>query len=157
MNGRRTPDANQLVKGTITGLNLASSAPKIFRALVEATAFGSKAIIDRFLENGIEIESVIGIGGISLKSPFVMQTLADVLGMPIKVAKAEQACAFGAAMFASVAAGLHPNVEAAQKAMGQGFAFEYQPNAENHKIYMEVYDKYLKLGKFTEKELFNLN
>lgn len=157
MNGRRTPDANQLVKGTISGLNLASSAPKIFRALVEATAFGSKAIIDRFLENGIEIESVIGIGGISLKSPFVMQTLADVLGMPIKVAKAEQACAFGAAMFASVAAGLHPNVEAAQKAMGQGFAFEYQPNAENHKIYMEVYDKYLKLGKFTEKELFNLN
>lgn len=157
MNGRRTPDANQLVKGSITGLNLASSAPKIFRALVEATAFGSKAIIDRFLENGIEIESVIGIGGISLKSPFVMQTLADVLGMPIKVAKAEQACAFGAAMFASVAAGLHPNVEAAQKAMGQGFAFEYQPNAENHKIYMEVYDKYLKLGKFTEKELFNLN
>lgn len=157
MNGRRTPDANQLVKGTITGLNLASSAPKIFRALVEATAFGSKAIIDRFLENGIEIESVIGIGGISLKSPFVMQTLADVLGMPIKVAKAEQACAFGAAMFASVAAGLHPNVEAAQKAMGQGFAFEYQPNAQNHKIYMEVYDKYLKLGKFTEKELFNLN
>lgn len=157
MNGRRTPDANQLVKGTITGLNLASSAPKIFRALVEATAFGSKAIIDRFLENGIEIESVIGIGGISLKSPFVMQTLADVLGMPIKVAKAEQACAFGAAMFASVAAGLHPNVEAAQKAMGQGFAFEYQPNAENHKIYMGVYDKYLKLGKFTEKELFNLN
>lgn len=157
MNGRRTPDANQLVKGTITGLNLASSAPKIFRALVEATAFGSKAIIDRFLENGIEIESVIGIGGISLKSPFVMQTLADVLGMPIKVAKAEQACAFGAAMFASVAAGLHPNVEAAQKAMGQGFAFEYQPNAENHKIYMAVYDKYLKLGKFTEKELFNLN
>lgn len=83
--------------------------------------------------------------------------MADVLGMPIKVAKAEQACAFGAAMFASVAAGLHPNVEAAQKAMGQGFAFEYQPNAENHKIYMEVYDKYLKLGKFTEKELFNLN
>lgn len=156
MNGRRTPDANQLVKGSITGLNLASSAPKIFRALVEATAFGSKAIIDRFLENGIEIESVIGIGGISLKSPFVMQTLADVLGMPIKVAKAEQACAFGAAMFASVAAGLHPNVEAAQKAMGQGFAFEYQPNAENHKIYMEVYDKYIKLGKFTEQELFNI-
>lgn len=157
MNGRRTPDANQLVKGTISGLNLASSAPKIFRALVEATAFGSKAIIDRFLENGIEIESVIGIGGISLKSPFVMQTLADVLGMPIKVAKSEQACAFGAAMFASVAAGLHPNIEAAQKAMGQGFAFEYKPNSENHKIYMEVYQKYLKLGKFTEKELFNLN
>lgn len=84
MNGRRTPDANQLVKGTIAGLNLASNAPIIFKALVEATAFGSKAIVDRFLENGIEIENVIGIGGIPLKSPLVMQTLADVLGVPIK-------------------------------------------------------------------------
>jgi len=155
MNGRRTPDANQLVKGTITGLNLASSAPVIFRALVEATAFGSKAIIDRFLENGIEIESVIGIGGISLKSPFVMQTLADVLGMHIKVAKAEQACAFGAAMFAAVAAGVYKNVESAQQAMGQGFAYEYYPNEENHKIYMSLYEKYVKLGKFTEIELFS--
>lgn len=155
MNGRRTPDASQLVKGTISGLNLASTAPLIFKALVEATAFGSKAIIDRFLENGIEIESVIGIGGISLKSPLVMQTLADVLNMPIKVAKTEQACAFGAAMFASVVAGAHPDIYAAQKAMGQGFIHEYIPNEKNHKVYMSLYDKYLKLGKFTEKELFN--
>ncbi|OFX70880.1 MAG: ribulokinase, partial [Bacteroidetes bacterium GWC1_47_7] len=105
MNGRRTPDANQLLQGSITGLTLGSSAPLIFRALVEATAFGSKAIVDRFLENGVEIKQVIGIGGISLKSPFVMQTMADVLGMSIKVAKTEQACAFGAAMFAAVVAG----------------------------------------------------
>lgn len=155
MNGRRTPDANQLVKGTLTGLNLASNAPIIFKALVEATAFGSKAIVDRFLENGIEIESVIGIGGISLKSPLVMQTLADVLGMPIKVAKSEQACAFGAAMFAAVAAGVHPTIKEAQAAMGQGFAFEYKPNMDNHRIYMSAYEKYRKLGKFTETELFS--
>ncbi len=155
MNGRRTPDANQLVKGTLTGLNLASNAPIIFKALVEATAFGSKAIVDRFLENGIEIESVIGIGGISLKSPLVMQTLADVLGMPIKVAKSEQACAFGAAMFAAVAAGVHPTIKEAQAAMGQGFASEYQPNLDNHKVYLALYDKYRKLGEFTEKELFS--
>ena len=154
MNGRRTPDANQLVKGTITGLNLGSSAPLIFRALVEATAFGSKAIVDRFLDNGIRIDSVIGIGGISLKSPFVMQTLSDVLGMPIKVAKAEQACAFGASMFAAVAAGVYEKVEKAQKAMGQGFAKEYQPNRENHEAYKEIYEKYSKLGQFTEKVLF---
>lgn len=153
MNGRRTPDANQLVKGTITGLNLGSTAPMIFKALVEATAFGSKAIVDRFIENGIEIDTVIGIGGISQKSPLVMQALADVLGMPIKVAKTEQACAFGAAMFASVVAGVHKNIYEAQKAMGQGFSFEYKPNAENHKIYMELYKQYQKLGKFTEQEL----
>jgi L-ribulokinase len=155
MNGRRTPDANQLVKGTISGLNLASSAPLIFKALVEATAFGSKAIVDRFLENGIEINSVTGIGGISLKSPFVMQTLADVLGMPIKVAKSEQACAFGAAMFASVAAGVHPDIKVAQKAMGQGFAFEYKPDMDKHEVYMKLYAKYQKLGKYTETELFS--
>jgi L-ribulokinase len=151
MNGRRTPDANQLLKGSITGLTLGSTAPGIYKALVEATAFGSKAIVDRFLENGIEIESVIGIGGISQKSPFVMQTLADVLGMPIKVAKTEQACAFGAAMFAAVAAGIYPRVEDAQKAMGQGFMCEYKPDAEKHALYTELYEKYQKLGKFTEK------
>ncbi|MDD2436161.1 MAG: ribulokinase [Massilibacteroides sp.] len=154
MNGRRTPDASQLVKGTITGLNLGSTAPLIFRALVEATAFGSKAIIDRFLENGIRIDNVIGIGGISLKSPFVMQTLADVLNMPIKVAKAEQACAFGASMFATVAAGQYKTVKDAQKAMGQGFAKEYKPNAKNHEAYKALYKKYTLLGTFTEKELF---
>jgi len=154
MNGRRTPDANQMVKGTITGLNLGSSAPLIFRALVEATAFGSKAIVDRFLENGVEIKEIIGIGGISLKSPFVMQTLSDVLNMPIKVAKAEQACAFGTAMFAAVAAGVYAKVEDAQDAMGMGFAQEYFPSAENAALYAELYKNYLKLGQFTEKELF---
>lgn len=153
MNGRRTPDANQLLTGSIFGLTLGSNAPLIFKALVEATAYGSKAIVDRFLENGVEIKEVIGIGGISLKSPFVMQTLSDVLGMPIKVAKTEQACAFGAAMFAAVAAGVYEKVEDAQDAMGQGFAFKYHPNDENHKIYMNLYKKYLQLGKFTENEL----
>lgn len=153
MNGRRTPDANQLVKGTITGINLGTSAPLIYRALVEATAFGSKAIVDRFLENGVRIDSVIGIGGIALKAPFVMQTLADVLGMPIKVAKASQACAFGASMFAATVAGIYPKVENAQKAMGLGFTKEYTPNPENHKAYLAIYDKYLKLGHFTEFEL----
>jgi L-ribulokinase len=155
MNGRRTPDANQMVKGTITGLNLGSSAPLIFRALVEATAFGSKAIVDRFLENGVEIKEIIGIGGISLKSPFVMQTLSDVLNMPIKVAKAEQACAFGTAMFAAVAAGVYEKVEDAQNAMGQGFARVFYPNAENHRLYLEIYAKYQRIGQFTEKELFS--
>ncbi|MDR3184822.1 MAG: ribulokinase [Prevotellaceae bacterium] len=153
MNGRRTPDANQLLKGSITGLTLGSTAPLIFRALVEATAFGSKAIIDRFLENGITIKEVIGIGGISLKSPFVMRTLADVLGMPIKVARVEQACAFGAAMFAAVAAGVYPTVETAQEAMGQGFAFEYIPDEKNHSRYRELYKKYQAIGRFTEDVL----
>ena len=155
MNGRRTPDANQLLKGTITGLTLGSTAPRIFRALVEATAFGSKAIVDRFRNEGVRIDHVIGIGGIALKSPFVMQTLSDVLNMPIKVCKTDQACALGAAMFAATAAGIYSKVEDTQAAMNSGFAKEYFPNEANAKAYQEIYDKYIKLGAFTEKELFN--
>lgn len=154
MNGRRTPDANQLLKGTITGLTLGSTAPRIFRALVEATAFGSKAIVERMRNEGVQIDSVIGIGGIALKSPFVMQTMSDVLNMPIKVCKTDQACALGTAMFAATAAGIYPKVEDAVQAMNSGFAFEYFPNAENAKIYEHIYEDYVKVGQFTEKELF---
>ena len=96
----------------------------------------------------------IGIGGIALKSPFVMQTLSDVLDMPIKVCRTDQACALGAAMFAATAAGIYTKVEDAQKAMNSGFANEYRPNAENAAAYKEIYEKYIKLGQFTEKELF---
>jgi L-ribulokinase len=127
----------------------------MFRALVEATAFGSKAITDRFKDEKVNIESVIGIGGISLKSPFVMQTMADVLNMPIKVAKSDQACAFGAAMFAAVVAGQYAKVEDAQKAMGQGFAMEYQPNPEAVAQYAELYKEYQKLGQITEETFYS--
>lgn len=154
MNGRRTPDANQLLKGTISGITLGTTAPRIFRALVEATAFGTKAIADRFINEGVKIDNVIGIGGIALKSPFVMQTLSDVLNMPIKVCNTDQACALGAAMFAATAAGVYSKVEDAIAAMNSGFAKEYYPNAENAKAYQKIYDKYIKLGQFTEKELF---
>ena len=154
MNGRRTPDASQEVTGSIAGLTLGSSAPRIFRALVEATAFGSKAIVDRFVREGVEIKGIIGLGGVAKKSPFVMQTLADVLNMPIKIARTEQTCACGAAMFAAVAAGVYKTVGEAQKAMGQGFDMEYIPNPDHAKKYLEIYEKYVKLGTFTEQELF---
>jgi L-ribulokinase len=152
MNGRRTPDASQEVTGSIAGLKLGSDAPRIFRALVEATAFGSKAIVDRFAREGVRIDGVIGLGGVAKKSPFVMQTLADVLNMPIKVARTVETCAVGAAMFATVAAGIHSNVEEAQKAMAKGFEKEYTPNPANVKAYAEIYEKYVKLGAFTERE-----
>lgn len=150
LNGRRTPDANQLLSGTITGITLGTTAPMMYRALIEATAFGSRAIMERFRENDIEIKEVIAIGGISLKSPLVMQILSDVMGVPIKVAKSQQACALGAAMFASVISGVYDSIEQAQKAMGQGFAGEYHPDMNNHAYYTGIYKKYLALGKFTE-------
>ena len=152
MNGRRTPDANQNLKGAITGLNLGSDAPRIFRALVEATAFGSKAINDRFISEGVRIDGVIALGGVAKKSPFVMQIVADVLNMPIKVARSEQACALGSAMAAAVVAGVYPTVAEAQEKMGGGFETEYLPIAENVKKYEVLYKKYRKLGKFVESE-----
>ena len=154
MNGRRTPDANQLLKGTITGITLGTSAPRIYRALVEATAFGGKAIADRFLSEGVKIDGVIGIGGIALKSPFVMQTLSDVLGMPVKVCNTDQACALGAAMFAATAAGVYTKIEDAIAAMNSGFAKEYFPDAARTAAYQKIYDQYLTVGKFTEEKLF---
>ena len=152
MNGRRTPDANQALKGAITGLNLGSDAPRIFRALVEATAFGAKKIVDRFTQEGVEIKGVIAIGGIAKKSPFVMQVTADVLNMPIKVAASEQACALGSAMAAAAASGLYPSMQAAQKGMGSGFEKVYEPNPQHAELYRRLYEKYSKLAQFIEHE-----
>lgn len=153
MNGRRTPDANQALKGVIANLNLGSDAPAIFKSLVEATAFGAKKIVDRFIEEGVRIDGVIALGGVAKKSPFVMQTVADVLDMPILVAKSDQACALGTAMAAAVVAGIYPNVEAAQKAMGNGFEKEYKPIPANATKYKALYSKYSKLGKLIEENL----
>jgi L-ribulokinase len=150
LNGRRTPDANQTLKGAITGLTLGSDAPQIFRALVEATAFGARKIVDRFIDEGVKIEGVIALGGVARKSPFIMQIIADVLGMPIKIASSDQACALGAAMAASVAGGIYSNFDEAQQKMGGGFEREYLPNMTNNSIYNKMYEKYGKLGKFVE-------
>ena len=153
MNGRRTPDANQNLKGVISGLNLGSDAPRIFRALVEATAFGSKAIIDRFVSEGVRIDGVIALGGVAKKSPFVMQIVADVLNMSVKVARSEQACALGSAMAAAVAAGVYKTIAEAQNKMCSGYETEYKPIPENAKKYKVLYEKYIKLGKLIEFEL----
>lgn len=150
LNGRRTPDANQNLKGAITGLSLGSDAPRIFRALVEATAFGSKAINDRFIHEGVRIDGVIALGGVARKSPFVMQIVADVLNMPIRIARSEQACALGSAMAAAVAAGIYSSVSEAQKNMGSGIETEFLPIPENVEKYKVLYEKYTKLGKFLE-------
>ena len=152
-NGRRTPDANPFLQGAVTGLTLGTGAPAVYRTLVEATAFGSRRIAERFKEEGILFEGVIALGGIAKKSPFVMQVLADVMNRPIRVARAEQAVALGAAMAAAVAAGVYPSFEKAQQAMGQGFEKEYVPDPEKAAVYDTLYKKYLALGGFIENEL----
>lgn len=150
VNGRRTPDADQTLKAAIINLNLGIRAPHIFRALVESICFGSKKIINRFEEEGIKIKVVIGIGGVAKKSPFVMQTLADILNRPIKIAVSDQAPALGSAMYAATAAEIYNSVEDAKKAMGQGFETTYLPDSQRAKIYEKLYSKYSNLGEFIE-------
>ncbi|MCC6281081.1 MAG: ribulokinase [Saprospiraceae bacterium] len=151
-NGRRTPDANHTLKAAISGLNLGTDAPKIFKALVEATAFGAKRIVERFRSEGVPIRQVIGIGGVSKKSPFVMQTLANVLNMPIKIVQSEQACALGAAICAATAAGVYPGMAEAQAAMASGYNEEFQPQQDRVAVYEKLYRKYVVLGSFIEDE-----
>lgn len=148
VNGRRTPDADQTVAMAITGLKMGSQAPQIFRGLVEATAYGARAIIERFKEEGVAVNSVVAIGGISKKSDFVMQTCADVWNCPIEVLESEQSCALGAAIFAAVAGGVYPNVEAAQKVMASSVCKIYQPNAKAAAAYEKLYQQYRTLGGF---------
>lgn len=153
MNGRRTPDANQVLKGAILGLNLGSDAPRIFRALIESTAFGAKKIVDRFISEGIPIEGIIALGGVAKKSPFIMQVVADVINKPILVARSEQACALGSAMAAAVVGGVYRDVLEAQKYMGGGYETEFHPNPENAEKYKALYDDYSRYGEVIEKEI----
>ncbi|HEY9594712.1 MAG TPA: ribulokinase [Spirochaetia bacterium] len=153
MNGRRTPFADQRLKGAIVGITLGTTAPKIFRALVEATAFGSRAIVEQFRKEGVAIKDVIAQGGIARKSPFVMQVTADVLGMPIRVVASDQACALGAGMLAAVAGGVYPSVAAAQKRMGSGFDKVFKPDRKRAAFYTEQYKRYAELGKSLESFL----
>jgi L-ribulokinase len=153
LNGRRTPDANQLLKGALTGLSIGSEAPHIFKAWVEATCFGAKAIVDRFNLEGVPVKGLIGLGGVARKSPYIMQVMADVMNMPIRIHKSEQTCAMGAAMFAATAAGLYATVEDAMHTMGQGFDMEYKPNQAVVQTYKKRYLKYIALGEFLEKQL----
>ncbi len=156
MNGRRTPDADQALKRAFSGLSLGTDAPQLFRALVEATCFGAKAIADRFVEEGIPVKGLIGLGGVAKKSPFIMQMMADVMNMPIKIHKSEQTCALGAAMFAATASGVYEKVEDAMEAIGQGFDNEYHPDSEKTAVYQRRYEKYLRLGNFIESETTQL-
>lgn len=148
LNGRRTPDANQLLKGAFMNLSLGTDAPRMFRALVEATCFGSKAIVDRFIQEGIPVKGIIAMGGVARKSPFIMQVMADVLGQPIRVHSSEQTCAAGAAMFAATASGIYKKVEDAMRSMGAGFEKTYMPDPAKADYYTQRYARYQQLGGF---------
>lgn len=145
VNGRRSPNVDYGLKGTVTGLTLSSTAPLVFKSLVEATAFGARAFIDQFRNNGGVLEEVIAVGGISQKSPYVMQVLADVIQMPIYVVATREACALGTAMCAAAAAGIYPGIREAQRAMKMEVSAVYKPDPINHHHFHHQYQKYLNL------------
>lgn len=154
MNGRRTPDANQELKGWISNLNLASDAPAIFRSLVESTCYGARRIVERFENEGVPIKGLIGLGGVAKKSPFIMQIMADVMNRPIRIAKEEQTCAMGAAMFAATASGVYNNVLEAMEKMGSGFETEFVPDPQNAYRYEKLYAQYVKMADFVEEKFY---
>ncbi len=150
LNGRRTPDADQLLKGALSGLTLGSDAPRLFKAWVEATCFGAKAIVERIVEEGLPVKGLIGLGGVARKSPYIMQVMASIMNKSIRIHKSEQTCALGAAMFAATAAGIYPNTETAMQAMGQGFDLQFDPDPSVAGLYEKRYQKYKTFGAMIE-------
>ena len=145
-NGNRTVLVDQRLTGLLVGMTLRTRPEEIYRALIEATAFGARTIIERFREYGIEIREVRNCGGIAEKNPLVMQVYADVTGLEMKVARSAQTCALGSAMAGAVAAGTraggHATFAAAQAAMTGVKKRTFKPDPERHRIYTELYRTY---------------
>jgi L-ribulokinase len=144
-NGNRTILVDQRLTGLLLGQTLYTTPGEIYRALVEATAFGALTIIRRFEEYGIKVKQIVNCGGIAEKSPLVMQIYADVTGRPMKISRSAQTCALGAAISGAVVGGVHKRVEAAQKAMTGLKPKVYRPNPKAQAVYRELYPLYRKL------------
>jgi len=145
-NGRRSPDGNQAVRGALAGLSLGSTPPMVFRALIEATAFGSRRNFDHVAAHGVEINEIVAAGGIARKSPLVMQICADVVNRPIGIIDAEEISALGAAVYASVACGVFADLASASEAMAGRCGQIYRPDPTRTALYDRFYEKYLCLG-----------
>ena len=143
-NGNRTILVDQRLTGLLVGLTLYTTPAEIYRALIEATAFGALAIINRFEEYGVKIGHIVNCGGIAEKNPLVMQIYADVTGRPMKVSRSAQTCALGSAIAGAVVAGVHRDFASAQKAMTGLKPRVFKPNPGAHAVYCELYSLYKK-------------
>ncbi|HUG11667.1 MAG TPA: ribulokinase [Opitutaceae bacterium] len=144
-NGNRTILVDQQLTGLLVGQTLYTTQVEIYRALIEATAFGARAIIERIREYGVPIDRVVCAGGIAEKNPLLMQIYADVTGCTMRVAGSSQACALGSAVSAAVLAGAHRDFPAAQKAMTSLKRVSYKPRAAAQKTYNQLYALYRQL------------
>ena len=144
-NGNRNILADQRLTGLLAGQTLHTRPEEIYRALIEATAFGALTIINRFEEYGAKVSDVINCGGIAEKNSLLMQIYADVTGREMKISCSAQSCALGAAIAAAVAGGGYDNFPQAQKAMCGVKEVIYKPISQNHKVYQRLYALYKKL------------
>jgi len=144
-NGNRTVLVDPLLTGLLIGQTLQTTAPEIYRALVEATAFGALTIIRRFEEYGVKVNEVVNCGGIAEKNPFLMQTYADVLGRPMKLSASAQTCALGAAIFGAVVGGAYKSAESAQRKMTRVKKEYFRPNPSAAGVYTGIYKLYREL------------
>ncbi|MFW6335740.1 MAG: ribulokinase [Phycisphaeraceae bacterium] len=141
-NGNRTILVDPLLTGLLVGQTLHTTAAEVYRALIEATAFGALTIINRFEEYGVSVKDVINCGGIAEKNPMVMQIYADVTNRPMKVSRSGQTCALGAAVFGSVVGGAHDSVDDAVAAMTGVKETVYEPRPDAVGVYAELYKIY---------------
>ncbi len=144
-NGNRTILVDPLLTGLIVGETLQTTPPEIYRALIEATAFGALTIIDRLEAYGVRVDRVVNCGGIAEKNPLVMQIYADVIGRPMVVSRSAQTCALGAAIAGAVAGGAHPTMAAAQQVMTGVKPDGYVPVPAHHAVYRKLYQIYRRL------------
>jgi L-ribulokinase len=144
-NGNRTILVDQRLTGLLLGQTLHTTQAEVYRALIEATAFGARAIIERIREYGVPIDRIVCAGGIARKDPMLMQIYADVTGCTMLVAGSSQACALGSAVSAAVLAGAHKDFPTAQRKMTRLEKKQYRPIAKNQKVYDQLYALYRQL------------
>ncbi len=144
-NGNRTILVDPLLTGLLMGQTLHTTAPEVYRALIEATAFGAKRIVERVEEYGVPIEEVVACGGIAEKSPMTMAIYADVFGKPVRVSRSPQTPALGAAVFAALVGGAHKDLATAQRRMTGVKPEVYLPDPARAAVYRRLYGLYLGL------------
>lgn len=141
-NGNRSVLNDSDLSGVIVGLKLTTTPEEIYRALIEGTAFGTRMIIDNYESNGIRTDNIYASGGIARKDEMMMQIYADVTNREIRVSGTDQAAALGSAMYASVAAGIYPTIEAAAERISRKPEKVYTPDRDNHEKYNKLFEEY---------------